>query len=71
MQRLVITRPDDWHIHLRSGASLERTVADASRYFGRVIVMPNLVPPCANTADADVYRQQILAHVPTGNRFQP
>jgi len=71
MQRLVITRPDDWHIHLRSGASLARTVADASRYFGRVIVMPNLVPPCATSADADAYRRQILEHVPAGRQFQP
>lgn len=70
MQRLVITRPDDWHIHLRAGASLERTVADASRYFGRVIVMPNLVPPCATTADAVIYRDHIVAHAKTPH-FQP
>ncbi|HNN29348.1 MAG TPA: dihydroorotase, partial [Agitococcus sp.] len=43
--RLTLTRPDDWHIHLRDGVALNNTVADVARYFGRAICMPNLVPP--------------------------
>ena len=42
---LTITRPDDWHVHLRDGAALRHTCADMARYFGRAIVMPNLTPP--------------------------
>ena len=45
--RLTLLRPDDWHIHLRDGAVLAHTVADAARTFGRAIIMPNLVPRCA------------------------
>ena len=52
MQTLHITRPDDWHIHLRDGDALTSTVNDASRYFGRAIVMPNLTPPVRNLAEA-------------------
>jgi dihydroorotase len=47
--QLTITRPDDWHIHLRDGAVLANTVADVARYFGRAICMPNLVPPVKTT----------------------
>lgn len=72
MQTLDITRPDDWHIHLRDGAALALTVADASRYFGRAIIMPNLTPPVRNLAEAAAYRQRIEAHLPTsGNRLLP
>ncbi len=49
---LTITRPDDWHAHLRDGAALEHTCADLARYFGRVIVMPNLSPPVTTVAEA-------------------
>ena len=45
MQTLTISAPDDWHIHLRDGAALARTVADAAEQFQRAIIMPNLVPP--------------------------
>lgn len=51
--RLTLLRPDDWHIHLRDGAALANTVGDAARTFGRAIVMPNLVPPVRNAAEAD------------------
>ncbi|MEM9529468.1 MAG: dihydroorotase [Pseudomonadota bacterium] len=71
MRRLTITRPDDWHIHLRDGDYLPDTVRDAARYFGRAIVMPNLVPPVADVRAARVYRDAILATVPAGNRFDP
>jgi len=64
-------RPDDWHIHLRDGAALAQTVGDAARTFGRAIIMPNLVPPVRNAAEADAYRQRILAARPAGSRFEP
>jgi dihydroorotase len=70
MQTLTITRPDDWHIHLRDGDVLPHTVADAGRYFGRAIAMPNLTPPVTNTEQALAYRERILAAAPN-NRFQP
>jgi dihydroorotase len=69
-QCLSITRPDDWHIHLRDGAALARTVADAAN-FGRAIVMPNLVPPVVDTEQALAYKSRILAARPAGSRFEP
>jgi dihydroorotase len=70
-QQLTILKPDDWHIHLRDGAALERTVFDAANQFQRAIVMPNLVPPVMNTAQALAYKERILAARPAGNPFQP
>ena len=70
MTTLTITRPDDWHVHLRDGASLTTTVPDISRYFGRAIVMPNLVPPVTNAALASDYHQRIMAANPS-KQFQP
>jgi dihydroorotase len=69
---LTITRPDDWHAHLRDGTALEHTCADLARYFGRVIVMPNLTPPATNVAEASAYRDRILeAMAPLPRRFEP
>lgn len=70
-QQITITRPDDWHIHLRDGAALTRTVADASQQFARAIVMPNLVPPVMNTEQALAYKQRILAARPANSQFEP
>ncbi len=70
MTTLTITRPDDWHVHLRDGAGLNNTVADISRYFGRAIVMPNLVPPVTNAELAREYHQRIMAAKPSA-QFQP
>ncbi|TDI59876.1 MAG: dihydroorotase [Alphaproteobacteria bacterium] len=61
MTELTITRPDDWHVHLRDGAALTQTCADMARYFGRVIVMPNLTPPATTVAEAGAYRDRINA----------
>jgi len=58
---LTLTRPDDWHVHLRDGDALVHTCADMARYFQRVIVMPNLTPPATTVAAAGAYRQRILA----------
>ena len=71
MQQLTFTRPDDWHLHLRDGPSLATTVAHSARQFGRAIVMPNLKPPVVTTAQAQAYRERILAAVPHHTRFEP
>lgn len=72
MTDLTITRPDDWHVHLRDGAALAQTCADMARYFGRVIVMPNLTPPATTVAAAGAYRQRILDAMATLPRqFEP
>lgn len=71
MRAISITRPDDWHIHLRDDAYLARTVADASRYFGRALVMPNLVPPVTDVAAARDYQNRIRANIPEGSAFTP
>jgi dihydroorotase len=59
--KLTITRPDDWHLHLRDGAVLESVVADTARQFARAIIMPNLKPPVTTTAQALAYRERIRA----------
>ena len=71
VDQITITSPDDWHIHLRDGAALTRTVADAAHSFRRAIVMPNLVPPVMNTAQALDYKDRILAARPSGSQFEP
>lgn len=64
MTKLTITRPDDWHVHLRDGDVLKDTVRDTSRYMGRAIIMPNLVPPVTTTELAEAYQQRIMAANP-------
>lgn len=71
MDRLTITRPDDWHLHLRDGAHLTAVLPYTARQFGRAIIMPNLVPPVTTTAQALAYRERILAALPEGSDFQP
>ncbi len=68
---LSITRPDDWHLHLRDGAALQLTVPHAARYNGRAIVMPNLQPPLVTVDLAASYRTRILAARPQGSAFEP
>ncbi|MEI9889713.1 MAG: hypothetical protein WDN45_02880 [Caulobacteraceae bacterium] len=69
--RLVIRRPDDWHVHLRDGAMLKTVVDYTARQFGRAIVMPNLTPPVTTTALAEAYRQRIMASLGEGLAFEP
>jgi len=71
VNRLTITRPDDWHLHLRDGDVLETVLPDTARRFARAIVMPNLKPPVVSTADALAYRERILAALPDGMAFEP
>lgn len=70
-QTITLTRPDDWHVHLRDGQFLSRTVDDISRYFARAIVMPNLAPPVTQLSDAQDYHQRIMSQVSEGNAFTP
>lgn len=71
MDRLTITRPDDWHLHVRDGALLNDIVPHTARTFGRAIIMPNLMPPVTHTQQALAYRQRILQATPEGSPFQP
>ncbi len=71
MNELVITRPDDWHLHLRDGAAMADVVPHTARQFARAIVMPNLRPPVTTAAQAVAYRQRIEAAVPAGLGFTP
>jgi dihydroorotase len=70
-ERLVLRRPDDWHVHLRDGALLQAVVGATARVFARAIVMPNLSPPITTVEDARAYRSRILAALPDGCGFTP
>lgn len=71
MDTLTITRPDDWHLHLRDGSALRSVVADSAHQFARAVIMPNLQPPITHTAQALDYRQRILDALPSGSDFKP
>jgi len=68
---LTLTRPDDWHLHLRDGAAMAAVVPDTARQFARAIVMPNLKPPVTTAAQALAYADRIRAAVPAGVDFEP
>ncbi|MGC4367719.1 dihydroorotase [Hydrogenophaga sp. R2] len=68
---LTLTRPDDWHVHLRDGDALRTVVPHTAAQFGRAIVMPNLKPPVTTAAQAVAYRDRIRAAVPEGVSFEP
>ena len=69
--RLTLTRPDDWHLHLRDGEMLKAMAPESARDFGRAIIMPNLVPPVVTAAQAAAYRDRILSALPAGSGFKP
>ena len=71
MSRITITKPDDWHIHLRDGDMLERTVNDVAAWANRAVVMPNLSPPVKNIADATAYHSRIMAALEGFPQFEP
>jgi len=71
MSTLTITRPDDWHLHLRDGAAMAAVLPDTARRFARAIVMPNLRPPVTTVEQARAYRERILAALPAGMEFEP
>ncbi len=69
--RLTLTRPDDWHVHLRDGAALSAVLPCTAAQFARALVMPNLRPPVTTAAQARAYRERILTALPPGSRFEP
>lgn len=71
MDRLEITQPDDWHLHVRDGEALAAVVPHSARIFGRAIIMPNLKPPVTTVAEARAYRERVLAAAPAGSGFEP
>ena len=71
LDTLTLTRPDDWHLHVRDGAAMAAVVPATARQFGRAIIMPNLRPPVTTTAQALAYRERILAALPAGVNFEP
>jgi len=68
---ITLTRPDDWHLHVRDGAVLDNVIPDTAKRFGRAIIMPNLKPAVTNTEQALAYRERILQAVPAGVPFEP
>ncbi|WBY00753.1 dihydroorotase [Ramlibacter tataouinensis] len=70
-QTIKITRPDDWHLHVRDGAAMAAVVPHSAAQFGRAVIMPNLRPPVTTAAQAAAYRARILEAVPEGVAFEP
>lgn len=70
-ERITLTRPDDWHLHVRDGAVLAQTVSATAKQMQRAIIMPNLQPPVMNAEQALAYRDRILAARPQGSTFEP
>ena len=68
---LTLTRPDDWHLHVRDGAALQTVVPHTAAQFGRAIIMPNLKPPVTTAELALAYKARIMAAVPKGVTFEP
>ncbi|MBS1187916.1 MAG: Dihydroorotase [Burkholderiaceae bacterium] len=70
-QQITLTRPDDFHLHLRDGAGLKSVLPHSARQFARAIIMPNLRPPVTTTEQAIAYRERILVALPAGMSFEP
>lgn len=71
MNEITLTRPDDWHLHLRDGDILQYTVPATAKYMGRAIIMPNLTPPVMTAAQALEYQVRIKQHIPEESNFKP
>jgi dihydroorotase len=71
MPQLTLLRPDDWHLHVRDGATMASVVPFTARQFARAVIMPNLKPPVTTVEQAKAYRQRILQAVPAGMTFEP
>jgi dihydroorotase len=71
MKTLALRRPDDWHLHLRDGASLRSVLPFTAAQFARAIIMPNLKPPVTTVEQALAYRQRIIEALAAGVRFEP
>jgi dihydroorotase len=71
MNKITLTRPDDWHLHVRDGAVLNDVVPHTAKQFARAIIMPNLRPPVTTVEQALQYRERVLAAIPGGIQFEP
>ncbi|QDZ21647.1 dihydroorotase [Chloropicon primus] len=71
LDRLVITAPDDWHLHVRDGDVLADVVPHTASEYSRAIIMPNLTPPVTTTRLAEEYKERIRRQVPQGSVFEP
>jgi dihydroorotase len=69
--RIIMLRPDDWHLHPRDGAAMASVLWQSARVFGRALIMPNLKPPVTTVASSAPYRERILATLPAGSTFEP
>jgi dihydroorotase len=71
VQQLTLTKPDDWHLHLRGGAEMSSVVGMTAKQMGRAIIMPNLSPPVRTSEQALAYREEIMNALPNGSKFSP
>jgi dihydroorotase len=71
VERITITKPDDWHLHVRDGAMLKASLPFTAAHFGRAILMPNLLPPVLTVKDAVGYRDRVMKALPEGANFSP
>ena len=71
MNRINLIKPDDWHLHLRSGKAMKSVVGMSAAQMGRAIVMPNLTPPVKSVGQAQAYRKAIMSSLPSTSNFQP
>ena len=71
MTRITLTKPDDWHLHLRSGEAMKSVVGMSAAQMGRAIIMPNLSPPVKSVHQAQVYRKEIMKALPMNSGFNP
>ena len=71
MTKITLTKPDDWHLHLRSGRFLKSVVGMSAAQMGRAIIMPNLSPPVTSVRQAKAYRKEIMKALPSISGFNP
>ena len=71
MTRITLTKPDDWHLHLRGGETMKSVVGMSAAQMGRAIIMPNLSPPVKSVLQAQAYRKEIMKALPTNSDFNP
>ena len=71
MKTISLVKPDDWHLHLRSGSAMRSIVEMSAAQMGRAVIMPNLTLPIINTSQALVYRAEIMDALPAGSNFSP
>jgi len=71
MEKITLTKPDDWHLHLRGGSAMKSVVGMSALQMGRGVIMPNLSPPIRNVSQAIAYRKEIMSALPIETAFNP